>query len=360
MATFLALISGGGSSTNRTQVDDDQFTHLLTQNVRYYGGTPNLQDTLAWQATVDEDPWLYSGTLKPISDLMENDVQRTSMQEAVRQHVLRVHLAELRRLMTTLTSILSISHTSTASEIEARVADMEALPDGALVEADLKNLDDDINRELSVPVWFTITTQLCYKWSPLRHNGTCDVTAAQTLCALPGAVTPISRDEVDGNSNGCRTHWSIQAEDFEPWFGEIRVCYCRHSARGNGECARGRDNVLCVAVGQYSTAFKDASSGCGYGCQLSWSLSVPDSAPAWIRVVQLCFSWYADGDCIKCGESNEKRMCAKVDDWTSYYQAPTFDVASDSDTSLATKAPSMRGPASLLAAAAAAFLLSRF
>lgn len=53
---------------------------------RYYGGRTNLLAAggiSTWIPTVLDNPWLYGGGMREISDLIENDNKRQSMKRAV-------------------------------------------------------------------------------------------------------------------------------------------------------------------------------------------------------------------------------------------------------------------------------------
>ena len=152
-ASFLAWLAAHGGKTDRTQTIDSRFSLLSTETVRYYGGSANLlssEGIQTWQPTVDENPWLVSGELKAISDLIRNKNQRSSMEEAVKQHILQAYLGELRRLMTIIYSIRSAAISHSWRNIEDRLAQLEAFPLGALVERHLEYLELLINQQLDL------------------------------------------------------------------------------------------------------------------------------------------------------------------------------------------------------------------
>ncbi|RUS72664.1 hypothetical protein EGW08_019573 [Elysia chlorotica] len=296
-ASFLKLLSvHGGSVTGSTTVDT-QFTSMSTETVRYYGGSTNLLSSdgiTTWQPTVDENPWLFSGELKPISDLVSNASQRAGLGEAVRQHVLRAYLVELKRLLATVTSKLGRS--AVTDGLATRLDAMEALDLGRLVEEDVERLDEDIESQLIVPSWFSEHTQLCFQWRPDGDGGQCGGGAARRLCARPGSMTPVYRDDTDRRGGGCRMQWSIQSSGFESWFSQVQVCYRWYPDGDGGQCGGGASRLLCAAVNQFSPEYRDDTDRRGGGCRMSWRLVVPDSAPVWMKATKLCFSWYPDGD----------------------------------------------------------------
>ncbi len=63
--------------------------------------------------------------------------------------------------------------------------------------------------------------------------------------------------------------------------------------------------------------------GRGGGCRMSWMLSVPANAPQWFRDIQLCYKWHPDGDGGQCGGGVGRELCARTNDWTTYYRDDT-------------------------------------
>ena len=324
-ASFLNLLSAHGGNVRGSTTVESQFTATSTETTRYYGGSTNLLSSdgiMTWQPTIDGKPWLFSGDLKPISDLLEEPT-KSSMEEAVLQHVMKEYLKELRRLLNTVTSKMGSS--TTTDQLGSRLAAMEELDLGALVEADVERLGEDINHQLVVPSWFPSNTQLCFKWWPDGDGGQCGGGAGRKLCALPGSMTPVYRDDTDGRGGGCRMQWSIQSSGFgsDPWFSQVQVCYRWHPDGDGGQCGGGAARELCARVNQWSPQYRDDTDGRGGGCQMSWRIVVPDSAPTWMKETKLCFSWYPDGDGGQCGPAKSRNMCATANQWTPYYRDDT-------------------------------------
>lgn len=71
--------------------------YIMYISFRYYGGSTNLLTSggiAAWQPTVAENPWLFSGELVPISNLISDITKRRSMEHAVLNHRYRAMLRE--------------------------------------------------------------------------------------------------------------------------------------------------------------------------------------------------------------------------------------------------------------------------
>ena len=302
---------------------ESQFTANSTATTRYYGGSTNLLSSdgiTTWQPTIDGKPWLFSGNLKPISDLLEEPM-KSSMEEAVLQHVMKEYLKELRRLLNTVTSKMVSS--ATTDQLRNRLVVMEALDLGALVEADVESLGEDINHQLVAPFWFRTNTQLCFKWWPEGDEGQCGGGAGRKLCARPGGMTLAYLDDTDGRGGGCHMQWSIQSSGFgsDPWFSQVQMCYRWHPDGDGGQCGGGAARELCARVNQWSPEYRDDTDRRGGGCQMSWRIVVPNSAPMWMKKAKLCFSWYPNGDGLQYGpaHSRSRNMCATANQWTPYY-----------------------------------------
>ena len=80
---------------------------------------------------------------------------------------------------------------------------------------------------------------------------------------------------------------------------------------------------LCATVGSYTPEYRDDTDGRGGGCRMSWMLSVPGYSPQWLRNVRLCFMWYPDGDGGQCGGGVGRELCARSNQWTTYYRDDT-------------------------------------
>ncbi|CAL1526332.1 unnamed protein product [Lymnaea stagnalis] len=160
-ASFLNIISlHGGKVSSSTKVDET-FSTATTYFAQYFGGDRNLlvQDGIQkWQPTVDKDPWLFSGKLTQISELIENEDKRSSMEKAVDNYVLRSYLNELDRLITT---AKAKSGDSTITALQQSVSDLK---NRTLLDInEVNDLGKTVEGIFLVPDWFTSNTKLCFK-----------------------------------------------------------------------------------------------------------------------------------------------------------------------------------------------------
>ncbi|GFO38969.1 perivitellin-2 67 kda subunit [Plakobranchus ocellatus] len=200
---------------------------------------------------------------------------------------------------------------------------MEALPLGSLKEGNVNTLGQDIDRDLTVPQWFTHKTNLCFRWRPDGDGGQCGGGAARLLCAQVGRMTAVYRDDTDRRGGGCRMQWSIQSSGFDSWFSQVQVCYRWYPDGDGGQCGGGAGRLLCAPVNHYSAEYRDDTDRRGGGCRMSWRIVVPDSAPLWMKATKLCFSWYPDGNGGQCGPAPSRYMCAVANQWTPFYRDDT-------------------------------------
>ena len=70
------------------------------------------------------------------------------------------------------------------------------------------------------------------------------------------------------------------------------------------QCGNGKATSY-VPVNSYTANYKDDTDSRAEGCEMSWKLSVPLDAPAWLLNTQLCFNWQPDGDAEQCGGAVE-------------------------------------------------------
>ncbi|CAL1530299.1 unnamed protein product [Lymnaea stagnalis] len=319
-ASFLKIISVHGGQVSGSTTVDERFTSASTQSIRYYGGDTNLltqNGIQQWQPTVARNPWLFSGELKPISDLITDETKNAGMIRAVENYVMRNYLEELERLIIT---ARTKSNDAVLPALQTRITELKG--GAALNEGAVDALSNDVEANLIVPEWFTSNTKLCYKWRADGDAGQCGGGAANLLCAKPNAMTPEYRDDTDSRSGGCQMQWGIQSMGFPSWFSQVRVCYQWYPDGDGGQCG-GPSRLLCAGLNDFSPEYRDDTDRRSGGCRMSWKIEVPSSAPLWLRTAKMCFSWYPDGDGGQCGPAPSRNLCAVANQWTDYYRDDT-------------------------------------
>ena len=100
--SFFNLLKVDGGYSGSTFEVDEQFSSNTVTSILYYGGDTNLleEDGLpAWQPTVQGNPWIFAGTLKPISVMIMNATKSDQWDLAVQAHLDRAFLNELQSML---------------------------------------------------------------------------------------------------------------------------------------------------------------------------------------------------------------------------------------------------------------------
>ncbi|KAK7003424.1 perivitellin-2 67 kDa subunit [Biomphalaria glabrata] len=313
-ATLFNIISAHGGKVSSSLNIDEHFTNSSTQTVRYYGGNTNLltQNGIEeWQNTVDNDPWLFSGELKPISSLITDERKKSSLAKAVENYVLQTYLSEMERLVT---SAMAKFKDSILNNLLTQIIQLKTLK--VLTYGDVDTLSNDIQSQLMAPVWFTTKTRLCLKWSAQAEDGQCGGGADNVLCATPNSLTPLYQDNTDNRRGGCFMQWGLLSSDFPSWFQAVQVCY---QWSGSDSCGGGAANLLCAGINDFSPVYLDDSDDSPGGCAMSWKLEVPATAPVWMKSAKICLVWYPDYDAGQCGHASSRDLCAVANQWTENY-----------------------------------------
>ncbi|CAL1530300.1 unnamed protein product, partial [Lymnaea stagnalis] len=207
--SFLNILSISGGQSTSSGKSDENFLNSTTQTVRYYGGDTNLltnQGLSSWQPTVEIDPWLFSGHLKPISDLIADDTKREAMVQAVENYVMRSFLDEQERLIHTARSKVD---DEVLTSLKARIDEMKRK--SLLDETEVETLGSEVEEQFQVPGWFVSNTNFCFKWWADGNEKQCGGGVANTLCAKPNTMTDVYRDTTDTRGGGCRMQWGIHS-----------------------------------------------------------------------------------------------------------------------------------------------------
>ena len=98
-ASFLSTLKAHGAYSGDVSSTDERFTKHETSSEKYYGGQANLFDTegyKTWWPTIARNPWLHSGSLLPITDLVTDVVKREELVKAYQAYLAKAYLTELR------------------------------------------------------------------------------------------------------------------------------------------------------------------------------------------------------------------------------------------------------------------------
>ncbi|XP_059159707.1 perivitellin-2 67 kDa subunit-like [Physella acuta] len=296
---------------------DEKFTKSSVQTVKYYGGDVDILSKVGfrnWQPSVEKNPWLFSGTVKPISNLINNQTIQDSMIKAVKIYEMKSFLNDLRVIIT---KAKEKSDNSVINSLHNRVTMM--MTSSKYEELEVQTLAQDVEEYLTVPSWFSQETQLCLHWSGTSDWHQCGGGVPQLLCATPNSLTQWYADWTDWRSGGCKMKWGVESKNPPAWFKEVRLCYQWYAEDNIKQCGNHKGQTFCAAVNSYTQEYLDDTDNRKGGCKMRWKLQVPEGAPLWMRASRLCFNWQENGDIGQCGGGAPREQCAAVNDWTGYY-----------------------------------------
>ncbi|XP_071106999.1 perivitellin-2 67 kDa subunit-like [Haliotis cracherodii] len=317
-ASFLSLVKIRGSGSSSSSRIDRNFKKSSTESLKYFGGDVNLlsKGLSTWQPTVITNPWLFSGEIASLSDFVEDATKKKSFERAVSSYINKANLREIERLL--IASALFSGVQSLLTRVRAELKKIE--PTQSIVD----QLGKEVALDFQVPSWFTDDLQLCFKWYADGDAGQCGGGVGRLLCAPPGRMTQVYRDDTDRRAGGCRMSWGlIPKSKTQPlWFHSVKLCYRWYADGDAGSCGYSRD-TYCASFGTYTRIYRDDTDRRPGGCRMSWKLSVASTSPKWLKNAKLCYSWYADGDGGQCGGGVAQDLCAKANQWTTYYRDDT-------------------------------------
>ena len=96
LASLLNFFDGLRVGDYKTRDIEERFEQNTKGSIMFY--PEKLFNTFAdWSTRVARNPWLFSGNLKPISDLISNPTKRSNMETAIKQYRFGAFLDELLR-----------------------------------------------------------------------------------------------------------------------------------------------------------------------------------------------------------------------------------------------------------------------
>lgn len=324
-ASFFKILKAMGGISWSVKKVDTKFTASSNQIIRYYGGNTNLLAAggiAKWQPTVAKNPWVFSGQLVPLSDLIADSSKKESMKKATQIYVDLAYLDSLIELL----HWASNKYSSSAQQISNYLQQVKALKDAKAKDHQaVIKLGNKIEEELELPSWFQEQVALCYSWYPDGNGGQCGGGAGRNLCAKVGAMTDYYRDDTDGRGGGCRMSWAIKKYGTitQNWLKQVQICFNWWPDGNGGQCGGGANRNLCAPINHFTPVYRDDTDGRGGGCRMRWKLVVPGSAPIWLKNMKLCFQWYPDGDGGQCGGGVGRLLCATANSWTTAYRDDT-------------------------------------
>ncbi|XP_059159764.1 perivitellin-2 67 kDa subunit-like [Physella acuta] len=324
-ASYNEMIAQAGTSTPLSSKVDSTYKNNTKTSIKFYGGDTALiakEGLGKWQPSVEDNPWLYSGKLKPISDLIKNATKKAEMIKAVEFYMLKNQLDSLEAQM------IGTKAKSDNSMINQLLGDVQLqkkkqFPSSLTVRALTLNFAE----YCTIPVWFQ-KAKLCMTWKGTKDAAQCGGPGVPAqICAQVNNMTQWYLDNTDSRQGGCNMSWGLLASGFAGFFDNIRICYQFSAENDPAQCGNAIGGQFCSpATNSFTTPYFDDTAGRKGGCKLQWMLKAPTSvAPIWMQAVQLCFKWEADGDAAQCGGGAANSQCVSVNQWTKFYTDTTDD-----------------------------------
>ncbi|XP_059143534.1 perivitellin-2 67 kDa subunit-like [Physella acuta] len=317
-AAYMKMVSVSVAATSSTGNVDEKFTSSTKTTIKYYGGDTNIlssEGLTKWQPTVEGDPWLFSGKLKPISDLIQDETKKSSMIRAVKNHLLRAYIGELQSLIY---GARAKAENSVINGLRDRVAALQSKQQ--IIDSEVDALARDLEEYINVPKWFAANTKLCMYWKETSDHFQCSGGDwGNYRCAMANFMTPWYYDYTDWRWGGCKLQWAILSANYPAWFNNVKICFQWYAENDIWQCGGDGGQTFCSNINNYTPPYFDDTGSRNGGCRMRWMLQVPDNVPYWMKAVHMCYKWEADGDAGQCGGGAPSVQCAVANEWTVYY-----------------------------------------
>ncbi|XP_059157961.1 perivitellin-2 67 kDa subunit-like [Physella acuta] len=337
-ASLDQLGSGKFDFSKENLKTDENFKTATHKTVKYFGGETSNKENVdfpAWQSTIEKNPWLYSGKLVPISDLIKDETKKSSMIKAVKNHLLKGFLDELE------TSTHSLSENFDNFIIKDLWNKAKLLQKNKITsEDDVNALAKAVEDYTKIPSWFSHDTHICFQWKGAPVFSNCNSLTTGSICSQVNNMTARYHDNSKAMFGGCTMQWKIQSNNFPSWFNQVKLCFQYQPTGNEGQCvSESKQSMVCANINNYTPEYMDDTDGRSGGCNMRWKLEVPQTAPLWMQAVRLCFSWKATGDAKQCGVGAPNDQCVIGNNWTKYYLDDTDKRSGGCDLSWGIKTP---------------------
>ncbi|XP_075265079.1 perivitellin-2 67 kDa subunit-like [Convolutriloba macropyga] len=309
-----------GSYDSRISATSQNFLDETSISTRYHGGDVTQVDKSnfgAWQKSIPYNPWLYSGNLIPISELISDEDRKYSMEKAFEAHGLKNYLQELKDQILSINEKYQMVDTTLINSLLDSTEELmsKMLPN----ETEVEQLSSLINYHLVPPDWWK-GTHLCMKARRTAFSYpsyTCG-TGKDSYCGSGFDYSPFYKDRSYYSEPYCQLSWGIVTPvDAHDWFKQIQLCFRVQPESDSYTCGNAiQRNGTCAPVNNFTQEYLDATTGHNY-CKIYWKLKAPESIPYWFQNTQLCLnldkqSWYCKG------QDYRQTLCASHNEWTPY------------------------------------------
>ncbi|XP_075256813.1 perivitellin-2 67 kDa subunit-like isoform X2 [Convolutriloba macropyga] len=341
--------------------------YTLSQEQLIYGGQTSTfmeQGLFPWAYEAIKSPWIFSGQLRTLSDLIEKkSPKREALEKAVQSYLDKAYLSELETIVADVIKTIPISEDSSNEQTTDNGTELQS--ESAKLMDLLKMVKQETSKEypnatkvaeleslakfhIELPNWWQ-KTELCFKFIPDREDRFC--TGESPTCASIGSFTQIFKDW-SRSAGGCQLSWGIFTPkreqvykppepvghqkvltlvdegsdvlwtDDDKWFRETKFCFKYFPTGVEFQCGNGSYTELCVGLNEFTPYYHDHSDSRRGGCELAWKLQHPtvDSphVPSWFSSTRLCHRSQVFSRAVFKGTrlSQWETKCARVSEFT--------------------------------------------
>jgi hypothetical protein len=266
-ATFLGILKAHGAYDGDVAKVSELFKQNSQHSERYFGGMANLfveDGYKTWWPTVAGNPWLFSGQLRPITDLFPNGSKRDELIRARDIYVERNYLKELHRI---LFSFIGKGYKGEDTAIVYNKLVVKELndvhPDQNLIEELGLNITDYI----ITPKWFQKQMQLCVS-NKCKNSMNCYVMGLKTN----------------------KTELCV-------WYDWTHGC-CDSRKLKVIEYSFHPPNWFNISIETFQEPAEVVSDQC-FLIKFYYSLNISKSSPGWLQNIQFCVYFNDIPTCIK-------------------------------------------------------------
>ena len=166
-AYFLFYLKENGAYSGKVPFFNYKFGSYIHYVYRLFGGKPDLFlkkfGYEKWYKSLASNPWLHSGTLDPITDLIpENHPRKVEVIKALQAYEDRSALPEIVNLVDTYLEHHLLNSSAFLRDIKQKAEDImkhKVVPEAGIA----RQLESQIKDYLTTPSWFQ-ETQLCFRY----------------------------------------------------------------------------------------------------------------------------------------------------------------------------------------------------
>ncbi|XP_075256735.1 perivitellin-2 67 kDa subunit-like [Convolutriloba macropyga] len=300
----------GGFETGTDNIDSS-FEEFTTSETYYYGGSANIlldSGYQQWQPTVEENPWIISVELKPISSLLTDKAKAGELDSAYEMYLSENALAELEEILKLNLGKyqkrgldLSIVYSLLKKVEKEKTAEV---PNANLIY----QLHDEVYFHFVLPDWW-FDFELCLNSFRAEGSGTCDVSSNEKVCAPPEGYTYEYND--NENPAQCEIDAGLfVSHDTDEWAKDTELCF----SIGGNSCEFTTEK-MCQKANNYLFTGLNKLMNRDQICHVNFSTQNNNpNIPEWFKQIELCLVSYSE---VSSEDEKLDIDCAALNSWVS-------------------------------------------